>query len=248
MGPVILHPGAAPVYRFLSLIASRLDAGETLAGKSILECGAGGHIPPIALFAQHGMIAHGIDIDGEQLERARRFCRENAIAVQFRKADMRKLPYGDATFDYVYEHFTICHLSPKCTAQALGEMQRVLKPGGLAFFGFLSKDTWPLSSYGDERSPNVYCMSTRDGDELCHTMLADPEADGLVEDWQILRKDRIARIDREHAQEVTRDEWRVLHAEAPVSCSEAEWMARYPERQNRFTDVCAYYCVRKPVG
>ncbi|MEN6369683.1 MAG: class I SAM-dependent methyltransferase [Thermotogota bacterium] len=246
MSPVILRPGAAPVYRFLTMIASRLGEGDTLEGKSILECGAGGHVPPLALFAQHGLEVHGVDIDDEQLARARRFCRENGIAASFRKADMRSLPYGDASFDYVYEHFSICHLDPEDTARALSEMRRVLKPGGLAFFGFLSKDTWPLSSYGDERSPNVYCMTTEDGDELCHTMLADPEADGLAKDWEILRKDKIARIDRERAEEVTRDEWRSLHAEARVPCSEAAWMTQYPERQNRFTDVYAYYCVRKP--
>ncbi len=169
-----------------------------------------------------------------------------AFASGFERLTCATFPIGAASFDYVYEHFSICHLSPDDTAQALAEMRRVLKPGGLAFFGFLSADTWPLSSYGDERAPNVYCMTTEDGDKLCHTMLADPEADDLVDDWEILRKDKTARIDREHAEEVTPDEWQALYAEARIPCTPADWMAQYAERQNRFTDVYAYYCVRKP--
>lgn len=41
-------------------------------------------------------------------------------------------------------------------------------------------------------------------------------------------------------------EWRALRAEARVPSSDVEWMAQYPERQNRFTDAYAYYVVRKP--
>jgi SAM-dependent methyltransferase len=247
MMPIVLHPGAAPVYRFLTVIASRLDVGDSLAGKTILECGAGGARPPLALFAQHGMTAYGVDIDDEQLARARRFCRAHDLSAEFRKADMRELPYDNASFDYVYEHFSICHLSPTGTAQALAEMRRVLKPSGLAFFGFLSADSWPLSEYGVERSPSVYCME-EDGEKSCHTILDDRQTDALVADWEILRKDKTARVDQEHGAAVTPDEWQALHAEARVPCSEAEWMAQYSERRNRFTDAYAYYCVRKPVG
>lgn len=48
--------------------------------------------------------------------------------------------YDNATFDYVYEHFSLCHLDPAGTAQALSEMRRVLKPSGLAFFGVMSTE------------------------------------------------------------------------------------------------------------
>ena len=247
MAPVILNPSAAPVYRFLAVLASRLDAGEVLAGRTILECGAGGRRPPLAMFAQYGLIAHGVDIDDEQLARARQFCRDNGIPVELRKADMRELPYDDATFDYAYEHFSLCHLSPTDSARALSEMRRVLKPGGLAFFGFLSKDSWPLSSYGVERSPGVYC-TLEDGEEACHTLLDDRQANALVASWDILRNDKTAQIDVQRGEAVTRNEWRALRAEARVSSSDVEWMAQYPERKSRFTDVYAYYVVRKPTG
>lgn len=194
------------------------------------------------------MTAHGIDIDDEQLARARRFCEANNLSVEFRRADMRELPYDNASFDYVYEHFSLCHLCPEGAREALAEMRRVLKPGGLAFFCFLSSDSWPLSSYGVERSPSVYCMRFEDGEEACHTILNDRQSDALVADWEVLRKDKVARVDQEHGEGVSCDEWRALHAEARVPCSEAEWMEQYAVRRNRFTDAYAYYCVRKPVG
>jgi SAM-dependent methyltransferase len=234
------------VYRFLSMISAHLDAGETLTGKTILECGAGGRRPPLALFAQHGLTAFGVDIDREQVERARRFCEENGIRADFREADMRELPFADASFDYVYEHFSICHLSPQDAAQAVAEMRRVLKPGGLAFVGFLSRDTWPLSSYGVERDPGVYSMTLEGGEELRHTMLADSQADALVADWGIVRKDKLARVDLRHGEEVSRDEWQALYTESRIPCTPAKWMARYPERANHFTDVYAYYTLQKP--
>ncbi len=194
------------------------------------------------------MTACGIDIDDEQLARAGRFCLENNLRVEFREADMRRLPFDDASFDYVYEHFSICHLSPEGAAEALAEMRRVLKPGGLAFFCFLSADSWPLSSYGVERSPSVYCMRFEDGEEACHTIQNDRQSDALVANWEILRKDKTARVDQERGESTTPEEWRALHVEARVSCSEAEWMAQYSERRNRFADAYAYYCVRKPVS
>lgn len=42
------------------------------------------------------------------------------------------------------------------------------------------------------------------------------------------------------------DEWRALYPEARDACSETEWMARYPDRVNRFTYVHVYYVLKKP--
>lgn len=71
---VILRTNAIPVYGFLSRIAAALPEGETLTGRTILDCGAGGPVPPSALFCQHGLQTWGIDASQAQLERAMRIC------------------------------------------------------------------------------------------------------------------------------------------------------------------------------
>ncbi|MHA1290912.1 MAG: hypothetical protein ACTSPB_26300, partial [Candidatus Thorarchaeota archaeon] len=38
--------------------------------KKILDCGAGGRFPPLAIFHQHGFETHGIDLSDDQIERA----------------------------------------------------------------------------------------------------------------------------------------------------------------------------------
>lgn len=226
MTPFVLRPNATAVYRFLSILAFRLAEGETLEGKRILDCGAGGAVPPVALFRQQGMEAHGVDIDDDQLALSRRFCEEHAMSIDLRKADMRSLPYSEATFDYVYEHYTICHLSASDTADALAEMRRVLKPGGLLFVGVISADSWPLSVYDVRRGPGENGLPIDGGEEETHTVFDDQQADALVDGWEILGKGKAVRILREQATQTTRDEWRALYPEARAVGSEDEWMNR----------------------
>jgi len=244
MKPIVLRTNATAVYRFLSLIHQELDEGDTLEGKSILDCGAGGPIPPVAIFAEQGMDAHGIDISERQIELSRAFCAETGLVVSLRRADMRALPHEDEAFDYVYEHYSMCHLDADDTARALAEMRRVLKPGGTAFIGLISADSWPLSSYGSERKPGEYWV-VEDGEERFHAMFTDRQGDGLVADWEIAQKEKAVLILREQGLNVTEDGWRALHPEARDTCSETEWMARYQERADYFTYVHVYYMLRK---
>ena len=144
---------ATPVYRFLSLINTLQAQGEAPAGKKILDCGAGGPIPPLTLFHQQGYDGWGIDLSDEQSLQARDFCQEQAMDLHLRQGDIRCLPFDDESFDYVYEHYSMCHLSREDTARAVGEMYRVLCKGGLYFLGVISTDSWPLSAYGKEREP-----------------------------------------------------------------------------------------------
>ncbi len=89
MKTMILAPNATPVYGFLSLIQSQ---GTTFQGKKILDCGAGGPIPPLALFQQHGFESWGIDIAESQLDKAKEFCRRNELDIHLQLGDMRCIP------------------------------------------------------------------------------------------------------------------------------------------------------------
>ena len=119
MADTILRTNAIPVYGFLSTINAKRPVNAGQSRGKILDCGAGGSVPPIALFAQQGFDAWGMDISEEQLGQARQFCIQNEIDVHLQTGDMRQIPFEDETFDYVYEHYAMCHLSKQDTARAI---------------------------------------------------------------------------------------------------------------------------------
>jgi len=242
---VILRTNAIPVYGFLSRIAADLPDGETLAGRTILDCGAGGPLPPLALFCQHGFQTWGIDASQAQLERAQQFCAEQGLKVDLRLGDMRQLPFEDDTFDYVYEHYSMCHLSKRDTARAVSEMIRALKPGGLSFLGVISKDTWPLSTLGQEREPGEY-WGDEGGEETLHSAFTDSEANALVSTCEIVHREKHVRYLSRLAEGLSMEAWMGLRQEADPVPTEEAWRAQYGQRANAYRYAHLYYCVRKP--
>jgi ubiquinone/menaquinone biosynthesis C-methylase UbiE len=183
MENIVLSPKASPVYKFMStILAQRPDATQS-PGK-ILDCGAGGNIPPLALFAQHGFDCWGIDIS-----EAKAFAMEHDINLHLQKGDMRQMPFENENFDFVFEHFAMCHMSKQDTAQSIHEMYRVLKPDGLCFLGFISDACFPKSGYGVEQAPGEYYG--KEGDNMTlHSLFSDQEADALVTGWEVLSKQK----------------------------------------------------------
>jgi len=129
---VLSHPLVRPLYGFLK------ECNESPLKKKILDCGAGGDYPPLALFYQHGYETHGIDISDAQLELAWEFSRKNNMALNMKKGDMRDIPFENGSLSFVYSINSLCHLSKKDTAIAMREIEKVLKPHGLMFVNFSS--------------------------------------------------------------------------------------------------------------
>ncbi len=135
MKPFILsHPLVRPLYGFLR------ECNESPLEKVILDCGAGGNYPPLALFHQNGYKTYGIDTSDGEIKLARKFCEENNIELTIVKGDIRDIPFGDESMSFVYSINTVCHLPKKDTAIALKEMERVLTPKGLLFVNLASVD------------------------------------------------------------------------------------------------------------
>lgn len=246
MQPIILRPNATPLYGFLSFIQARLQEGETLENRRILDCGAGGTVPPLSLFAQHGLECWGIDSSPEQLREARSFAQEKAIPLQLREGDMRGIPFDDASFDVVYEHYSMCHLCKADTRRAVREMYRVLKPGGLCFLGVISDDSWPTSIFGDPVAPGEYRMREHGQELTLHSVWSDEEADRLVQDWNVLEREKRSLFLAELAEDVSMEKWMALHAEAPQPVSQDVWRSRYLHRARHYQYVHLYYYLRKP--
>ena len=101
--------------------------------KEVLDCGAGGAFPPLAVFREHGYETHGIEISPEQLELARGFCRNHGLALDLSLGDMRRLPYRDGTMSFIYSYNSICHMTKRDVGGTMGEIGRVLRPRGLCY-------------------------------------------------------------------------------------------------------------------
>ena len=63
-------------------------------------------------------------------------------------ADMRKLPFEDASFDAIVSSYAIDHLSRDGIKQALGEAARVVKPGGEFLLMLVANDKWLKLAFG----------------------------------------------------------------------------------------------------
>jgi ubiquinone/menaquinone biosynthesis C-methylase UbiE len=107
-------------------------------GLSVLDCGCGpGSITlGIAELVAPAKVI-GVDFGASQIEQACAAARGRGIAnVEFRTADCYSLPFANSSFDRVFSHALMEHLSDPL--RAIGEMHRVLMLGGVA--GLCSPD------------------------------------------------------------------------------------------------------------
>ena len=83
--------------------------------------------------AHRGARAYGVDISEPTVRQARAAFTRDSGPLRAAAADVRALPFRDASFDLIYSMGTIEHFDE--TEQAVREMARVLKPGGRAIIG-----------------------------------------------------------------------------------------------------------------
>ena len=108
-------------------------------GARILDvpCGWGRHT---MLFAEAGLSAFGADISTDLLARAEPGTRPRA--AHYAAADVRMLPFADASFDAVVNVFTSLglFLEDAEDVRALAEARRVLRPGGALLLESMHRD------------------------------------------------------------------------------------------------------------
>jgi ubiquinone/menaquinone biosynthesis C-methylase UbiE len=77
----------------------------------------------------------GLDINAPGVQNANQLAAARGLAerVHFERCDASKtLPFGDETFDAVFSNDVLCHVAGR--AKVLGEMFRIVKPGGRMLF------------------------------------------------------------------------------------------------------------------
>ncbi|MDJ1008315.1 MAG: class I SAM-dependent methyltransferase [Paracoccaceae bacterium] len=109
------------------------------AGKRVLDvgCGLG---TDLSRFAANGAEVTGIDIAPRAVELARANFGWRGLQGRFEVMDGEAMGFPDDAFDFVYCH-TVLHFTPHPKAM-VGEIRRVLKPGGRALLMTINRRSW----------------------------------------------------------------------------------------------------------
>lgn len=104
-------------------------------GHQLLDVACGTGVVAVTA-ARRGARVTGLDLTPELLVRARENANLAGVDVTWREGDVEQLPFEDGAFDVVLSQYG--HMFAPRPDVAIGEMLRVLKPGGTLAFS-----TWP---------------------------------------------------------------------------------------------------------
>lgn len=139
-------------------------------------CGPGTITTGLARAVAPGEVV-GIDVAEDVIDAARAHAAEAAVAnVRFETASVYALPYADRTFDVAHAHQVLQHLARP--VEALAEMRRVLRPGGIVAIrdaDYASMIAWPRSPAIDRWLEVYHAVAARNG--------ADPDAGRRLRAW-----------------------------------------------------------------
>ena len=105
-------------------------------GTNVVDVGCGtGRLEPY--LAARGLSPSGIDLSPGMIRVARR----DHPGFDFDVADLRELPFGDASLAGVVCWYSLMYLAPSDRPAAFSELARVLKPGGYLVTAFKAGDS-----------------------------------------------------------------------------------------------------------
>src|ERR1700681_4700792 len=105
----------------------RLHEFDSFAGRKVLDVGCGnGYV--LSRYAAAGATVYGVDIHSKAIELTKKRFQLLNLRGEFRVAEAEDLPFDDGAFDCVTCMGVLHHVPD--TERSLGEIRRVLKPGG----------------------------------------------------------------------------------------------------------------------
>lgn len=126
----------APLEALTTPAAARLVRyGAVKGGSRVLDVACGTGVVAITA-ARIGALTTGVDLTPALLNRARENGGIAGVEIEWREGDVEDLPFSADQFDIVLSQFG--HMFAPRPEVAMGEMVRVLKPGGTLAFS-----TWP---------------------------------------------------------------------------------------------------------
>lgn len=135
--PAAGHDALLPCYDLLTRVLGMgrvydnlVSQAELAPGQRILEIGCGtGNLTTRVKRASPAVDVTGTDPDPRALARARRKA-EGMTGIRFEQAYAQELPCADGEFDRALSSLMLHHLDDTTKTAAIGELFRVLKPGG----------------------------------------------------------------------------------------------------------------------
>jgi ubiquinone/menaquinone biosynthesis C-methylase UbiE len=101
-------------------------------GASVLELGCG-KAEKTRLLAETGRLKEIVALEVDDIQHRRNLQISDLPKVQFRRGGAEAIPADDSSFDIVLMFKSLHHVPMEHMDAALGEIARVLKPGGLAW-------------------------------------------------------------------------------------------------------------------
>lgn len=143
-------------------------------GLRVLEIGCGLGTDG-AQFARAGARYTGVDLTDAAVDLTRlRFGLFN-LPGEFRVADAENLDFADESFDLVYSH-GVLHHTPD-TERAVGEIHRVLRPGGRAVVMLYHRDSYNYRvNIRWLRRAGAHLLKSKAGLKLAHHLTGEPVA------------------------------------------------------------------------
>lgn len=112
---------------------------EHWRGKRVLEVGVGLGTDFVR-FVRAGADATGVDLTHASVELVRQRLVQDGLYAELEVADAEELPFEDSTYDLIYS-WGVLHHTPD-TRRALGEIRRLIRPGGEARIMLYSRRSW----------------------------------------------------------------------------------------------------------
>ncbi len=114
--------------------------GKTLKGTKVLETGAGSGTDSIAMAKMTKCSPYCVDYSSQSIDFMKRNFAKNKIKGTYVKADIKKIPFPDNTFDVIFSNGVLEHFREPIPI--VQEQMRILRKGGILVFGV--PETWTL--------------------------------------------------------------------------------------------------------
>lgn len=146
-----------PIDRFDMRFARTMWVYDNVhAGSAVLDLGCGAGM--LALLKRKGVTLTAVDLSAE----CARAARANGYDATL-TANLSHLPFADASFDYVVSLDVLGHIGFAEKDAVLGEMKRVLRPGGVTMHGVECLDRAGQKSYEEMTDDELQQFIAVDG-------------------------------------------------------------------------------------
>jgi SAM-dependent methyltransferase len=147
-----------------------------------LGCGAGRHT---VFLAREGFVVCASDVAARGLAHTQAWLMREGLPATLIRADMTALAHPDGLFDAVVSTYVIYHNPLALIRRSVNGIERVLRPGGLAFLTLISTRTDKYGQ-GEEIEPYAFIPTAHDDAGVVHYYFDEARARDLLADFRII--------------------------------------------------------------